>query len=150
MKFLITGGFLVLSFFIFRIWYPDQNLILRLTRFTFLSNMRYQLLGSQRTTNKAEFLRFPRHKSHKSQGYIFESISIFANNFPSVNNIRYHLCGLVVRIPGYRSRRPEFDSRRYQISWEIVVLERGPLIIVRTIEGLLEWRSSGFSLENRN
>jgi hypothetical protein len=25
------------------------------------------------------------------------------------------LCGLVVRIPGYRSRGPGFDSRRYQI-----------------------------------
>jgi hypothetical protein len=25
------------------------------------------------------------------------------------------LCGLVVRVPGYRSRGPEFDSRRYQI-----------------------------------
>jgi hypothetical protein len=25
------------------------------------------------------------------------------------------LCGLVVRVPGYRSRGPWFDSRRYQI-----------------------------------
>jgi hypothetical protein len=25
------------------------------------------------------------------------------------------LCGLVVRVPGYRSRGPRFDSRRYQI-----------------------------------
>jgi hypothetical protein len=25
------------------------------------------------------------------------------------------LCGLVVRVPGYRSRGSEFDSRRYQI-----------------------------------
>jgi hypothetical protein len=25
------------------------------------------------------------------------------------------LCGLVVRVPGYRSRGPCFDSRRYQI-----------------------------------
>jgi hypothetical protein len=25
------------------------------------------------------------------------------------------LCGLVVRVPGYRSRGPGFDSRRYQI-----------------------------------
>jgi hypothetical protein len=27
----------------------------------------------------------------------------------------YHLCGLVVRVPGYRSRDPWFDSWRYQI-----------------------------------
>jgi hypothetical protein len=25
------------------------------------------------------------------------------------------LCGLVVRVPAYRSRGPEFDSRRYKI-----------------------------------
>jgi hypothetical protein len=27
----------------------------------------------------------------------------------------HRLCGLEVRVPGYRSRRPGFDSRRYQI-----------------------------------
>jgi hypothetical protein len=32
------------------------------------------------------------------------------------------LCGLVVRVPGYRSRGPWFDSRRYQIFWEVVGL----------------------------
>jgi hypothetical protein len=31
------------------------------------------------------------------------------------------LCDLVVRVPDYRSRRPGFDSRRYQIFWEVVV-----------------------------
>jgi hypothetical protein len=30
------------------------------------------------------------------------------------------LCGLVVGVPGYRSRGPEFDSRRYQLFWEAV------------------------------
>jgi hypothetical protein len=25
------------------------------------------------------------------------------------------LCGLLVRVPGYRSRGPRFDSRRYQM-----------------------------------
>jgi hypothetical protein len=34
------------------------------------------------------------------------------------------LCGLVVRVPGYRSRGPGFNSRRYQIFWEVVGLER--------------------------
>jgi hypothetical protein len=29
--------------------------------------------------------------------------------------IMVRLCGLVVRVPGYRSRDPGFDSRRYQI-----------------------------------
>jgi hypothetical protein len=33
----------------------------------------------------------------------------------------------VVRVPAYRSRGPEFDSRRYQIFREVVCLKRGPL-----------------------
>jgi hypothetical protein len=59
------------------------------------------------------------------------------------------LCSLVVRVPGYRSTGPGFDSRRYQIFWEVVGLERGPLSHVSTIEGLLGRNSSGFGLENR-
>jgi hypothetical protein len=31
----------------------------------------------------------------------------------------YRLCGLVVRVSGYRSRGPGFDSRPYQIFWEV-------------------------------
>jgi hypothetical protein len=44
---------------------------------------------------------------------------------------------------------PGFDSRRYQIFWEVVGLERGPLSLVRIIEELLEWKSSGSGQENR-
>jgi hypothetical protein len=52
------------------------------------------------------------------------------------------LCGLVVRVPGHRSRRPGFDSRLYQIFW-VVGLERGPLSLVSITEELLERKSSG-------
>jgi hypothetical protein len=58
------------------------------------------------------------------------------------------LCGLVVRVPGYKSRGPGFDSWRYQIFWEVVGLEQDPLSLVRIIEELLE--SIGSGLENRN
>jgi hypothetical protein len=61
----------------------------------------------------------------------------------------YHLCGLAVRVPGYRSRGPVFDSHRYQIFWEVVDLEQGPLSLMRTTEGLLGRNSSGSSLESR-
>jgi hypothetical protein len=44
----------------------------------------------------------------------------------------------VVRVPGYRSRGPGFDSRPYQIFWEVVGLERGPLSLMRITEELLE------------
>jgi hypothetical protein len=46
-------------------------------------------------------------------------------------------------------QRSEFDSRCYQIFWEIVGLERGPLSFVSTTEELLEIKSSGSGLENR-
>ena len=48
------------------------------------------------------------------------------------------LCGLVVRVSGYRYRGLGFDSRRYQIFWVVVGLERGPLSLVRSIEELFE------------
>jgi hypothetical protein len=38
---------------------------------------------------------------------------------------------------------------RYQIFWEVVGLERGPLSVVSTIEELLGRNSSGSGLENR-
>jgi hypothetical protein len=38
-------------------------------------------------------------------------------------------------------QRSEFDSRRYQIFWEIVGLERGPLSLVRIIEELYQGNS---------
>jgi hypothetical protein len=48
------------------------------------------------------------------------------------------LCGLVVRVSGYRARGPEFDSPPYQIFGEVRGLERGPLSLVRTNEELLD------------
>jgi hypothetical protein len=35
-------------------------------------------------------------------------------------------------------QRPGFDSRHYQIFWEVVVLERGPLSLVNTTEDLVD------------
>jgi hypothetical protein len=52
-------------------------------------------------------------------------------------SILFILCGLVVRVPGYRSRGPGLDSRCYQIFWEVVGLELGPLSLVRITEELL-------------
>jgi hypothetical protein len=59
------------------------------------------------------------------------------------------LCGLVFRVPGYISRGLGFDSRRYQIYWEVVGLQRGPLSLVNTIEELLGRKGSGSRLEIR-
>jgi hypothetical protein len=67
----------------------------------------------------------------------------------SVFKVQDCLCGLVVRVPGYRSRGPEFDSWRYHIFWEVVVLEHGPLKLVSTIEELHERNRSSSGLEIR-
>jgi hypothetical protein len=48
----------------------------------------------------------------------------------------------VIRVPGYKSRGPGFDSGRYQIFSEVMGLERGPLSLVRIIEELLERKVS--------
>jgi hypothetical protein len=61
--------------------------------------------------------------------------------YPYVYMYQDRLCGLVVRVPG-------FDSRRYQIFWEVAVLEQGPLSLVRIIEELFQ-RNIGSGLENR-
>jgi hypothetical protein len=58
-------------------------------------------------------------------------------------------CGLVVWVPGYRSRGPGFDFQRYRSFWEVVGLERGPLKLVSTIEELRGRNSSGFGLKSR-
>jgi hypothetical protein len=47
-------------------------------------------------------------------------------------------------------QRSGFDSRSYQIFWEVVGLERGTLSFVITNEELLERKSSGSGLESRD
>jgi hypothetical protein len=44
-------------------------------------------------------------------------------------------------------QRSRFDSRRYQIFWELVGLEHGLLSLVSTIVELLERKSGGSGLE---
>jgi hypothetical protein len=46
------------------------------------------------------------------------------------------LCGLMVRVSGYRSRGPGSIPGRYQIYREVAGLELGSLSLVSTIEEL--------------
>jgi hypothetical protein len=86
------------------------------------------------------------HGFQKTQ-YITTQNLLSNNVFSSTYFSHDRLCGLMVRVPGYRSRGPGFDSRRYHIFWEVVSLERCPLSCVSITEELLEWKSSG--LESR-
>jgi hypothetical protein len=57
---------------------------------------------------------------------------------------KYKCKGLPLQI-----QRSGFDSRSYQIFWEVVVLERGPLSLVSTTKELLERKNSVSDLESR-
>jgi hypothetical protein len=85
--------------------------------------------------------------------FCLNSISIrLRKTYPEYLHVLFapdRLLGLVVRVPGYRTKGPGFDSQRYQVFWKVVGLEQGPLSLVNTTEELLERRSSGSSLENR-
>jgi hypothetical protein len=82
------------------------------------------------------FLHNGKNYNRASIGYLFHLLK---------NTLRIdRLCGLVVRVPGYRSKDPEFDSRPYQIVWEVVGLKRSPRSLVRITEELREWKNSGF------
>jgi hypothetical protein len=59
---------------------------------------------------------------------------------------RYYICGLVVRVSGYRSRGLVSIPCSAK---EVVGLEKGPLSLVSTIKELFGINSSGLSLENR-
>jgi len=67
---------------------------------------------------------------------MFSHPEVFIEVFAIIIIIIDRLCGLVVRVSGYRYRGPGFDPRR----WVVVGLERGPLSLVRSIEELLEWK----------
>ena len=53
-------------------------------------------------------------------------------------NVLDRLCDIVVTVSGYRYTGPGFDPRLYQIFLVVMVLERVPLSLVRSIEELLE------------
>jgi hypothetical protein len=65
-----------------------------------------------------------------------------------ISKINYLKSPELNTVSGYRSMRSGFNSRRYQIFWEAVGLERGALSLASTTEELLERKSSGSCLEN--
>jgi hypothetical protein len=76
--------------------------------------------------------------------YFQTAITALSPRFSSWSFSKYrHLWSSGQRVPGYRSRGLGLDSRRYQIFWEVVGLERLPLSLVSITEKLLEWKNSG-------
>jgi hypothetical protein len=81
-----------------------------------------------------------------------------AESQPSGKHNILFLCVPCIRLPLWSSgqsswlqiQRSAFDPWRYQIFWEEVVLEQGPLSLMSTIEELLERKSSSSGLEIRD
>jgi hypothetical protein len=65
-------------------------------------------------------------------------------------NTNVLLKSILINSSWLQIQRSGFDSRGYQIFWEVVALERDPLSLVSTTEGLLKRKSSGSGLENRD
>ena len=84
------------------------------------------------------FAAFLRNRMRDILGGYFEDECKCIYYFSNVLVCQDRLCGLVIRVSGYRYRGPGFDSRRYQIFWVVVGLERGLLSLVRSTEELLE------------
>jgi hypothetical protein len=59
---------------------------------------------------------------------------------------RHRLCGLVVTVSGYKSRGPRFDSRRYEIFWQVWNGVHSAALSIT--EELLECKSSGSGSRN--
>jgi hypothetical protein len=97
---------------------------------------------------------FDMNKSVKAYSKLHATVCSLSNSMFLCRSNNSQLCGtrvfiavstnfnrlfdLVVRVPGYRSRGLGFDSRCYQIFWEVVGLERSSLSLVRITEELLE------------
>jgi hypothetical protein len=81
---------------------------------------------------------------------LLQSVSVVVNAWgKSVLIHRWHNNTSEFHIAWLQIQRSGFDSRCYQIFREVVGLERGTLSLVSTIEELLERKSSGSCLENR-
>jgi hypothetical protein len=104
-----------------------------ITRITYISGTKWLYY---RRIAKYKGTKFPVHT-------LLDRISVFSSSYV----IEDRLCGLVVRIPGYRSGGPAFDSQHYKK--KVVGLERSPLSLVSATEELLASNGSGSGLESR-
>jgi hypothetical protein len=83
---------------------------------------------------------------------IGEIIAVYSKNRAKHINILCEqkadrLCGLVVRVPGYRFRGPGSIPGTTSFFWEVVGLERGPISLVMVFEELFQG-NSGSGLKN--
>jgi hypothetical protein len=103
------------------------------------------------------------YKKTRGGGWILTRLRVFCNMFSRsgfficiwlfdwwVQYERPPLWSSIGQSSWLQSQRYRARSRRYQISWVVVSLERGPPSLVRINEELLERKSGGSGLANRD
>jgi hypothetical protein len=106
---------------------------------TLNSRLFYTIIRTVQTLNCVTTWTSWNSKKTQCQQILDHNLLLFCSSFL----YKDRLCGLMVRVPGYRSRGPGFDSRRYQIFWDIVGLEWGSPSLVSITEELLERKNCG-------
>jgi hypothetical protein len=94
-------------------------------------------LSTKYTEYFAYWRQKERDREHRKTDRRRRTIGLYRQHELLTCDLSHSLCGLVVRVSGYISRGPGFNSRRFQVFLEPVGLERGPLSLARTTE-LLE------------
>jgi hypothetical protein len=105
-----------------------------------LGSFKAVAVGNETCQSLLCYAPFSRMSQWTLGGYLIPTSILFSSG---LRFLILWLSSVVFRIPGYRSRGPGFDSRRYQIFGEVMRLERGSLSLVGITEELLEWKSSG-------
>jgi hypothetical protein len=89
------------------------------------------------------------HRQEKWEKKFISEMSPWAGH--SVSNIQFQSpIWSIGQSSRLQIQKSAFDSRRYQIFWEVVGLERGPRSLASRIEELIGRKSSGSGLENRD
>jgi hypothetical protein len=90
-------------------------------------------------------------KNYERSTCCFRSFRLSLSLSLSLSRIIKRIKFRIIKFSIYNSvRRSEFDSQRYQMFWEVVSQERGPLSFVSTTEELFGRKSSGSGLEKRD
>jgi hypothetical protein len=123
------------------------------------STTSYQILSNSLFTNHVIYPRYSHVAWHLTTLALLSKLQeefflLFPCLGPINNSVLYsmecdRLCGLVVRVPDYRSGGPRGSIPGHYKKKKVVGLERGPLSLVSTTEKLLGRNSSGSGLEIR-
>jgi hypothetical protein len=89
------------------------------------------------------------HHVLNSEIYVYMNTYLHILQSMQENSVKVVIASRIIMSSWLQIQRSVLYSRCYQIFWEAVGPERGPLSLVSTIEELLGRKSSGLGLESR-